>query len=207
VLGTAACPLLLASWRWGGGWWRVPTSALIWEDDSHLLGVSHGAATSPPPLGVDLRPWWLGIGRRGHLSADPTHALVEGCCVAHVNAFSAMRGVRSAIFGGVHAFFYAWWSPRRGKWHAASWQGGSSLGGAVARSPRWWCGALRFTGSSLGGRLVPASKCAGSSMALAVWHGRCCREVGVAVDAGIARVNFFGLWLLSWLVAVVVVVS
>jgi hypothetical protein len=45
------------------------------------------------------------------------------------------------------------------------------------------------------------------SMVLEMWFGRCCREAGITVDAGAARVNFLGLQLLfSVVVAMVVII-
>jgi hypothetical protein len=50
---------------------------------------------SPPPSGVDPQPWWPGIGRRGHLKADPAHPLAEGHYAARVVTLgSAMHGAR-----------------------------------------------------------------------------------------------------------------
>jgi hypothetical protein len=88
------------------------------------------------------------------------------------NTFLAMCSVGSASFGGAHAFFSVRRPPLQGKWCAKGRQGDSSLGGARCgrRGGAVSTAAGRsFAGSSLGGRLVPASKCVGSSTALVVW--------------------------------------
>jgi hypothetical protein len=53
-------PWLLTSWRRGGAGWLTayPTSVLLQEGNGHLLGASHGAATSSPPLREDPQLWW-----------------------------------------------------------------------------------------------------------------------------------------------------
>jgi hypothetical protein len=127
----------------------------------------------------------------------------ERCCAAHGSAFSAIHGIGgvpsverrlSPSCGGPHG---------GGKLHAQGRWGSSSLGvlnGAV--SSMVVLGAVSTT-TMLAARLVPWwwisawFQACRSSMELAVWFGRCCREVDIAVDAGAAQVCFLGLWMVS----------
>jgi hypothetical protein len=121
-------PWLLTSWRRGrvGRLTAYPASVLLQEGNGHLLGASHGAATSPPPLREDPRLWWPGIGRLDHLRVDLANLLQGVLCSTRQRLLGDARR-RWCIFGGVHAFLSAQ-PPWRGIWRAKGRWGGSSLG-------------------------------------------------------------------------------
>jgi hypothetical protein len=131
----------LSGGRWGGDCRRRTLTPVLLREGSGRLQWSGGISTA-----VRGKSAVVVAGDRSarSLQGRSGESLAEGCCAAGDNAFPMMRGVSGVSFVGVHASSPAW----RGKCRAKGRHGGSSLrqGGGY------------FTGSSLGGSLMPASK-------------------------------------------------